>query len=641
MRRANASSPASDRSASIDRVLVDLDGRPVVRLQDEQPVGTRSTVSIRSSKVVKLPSDFDIFSPATSTNPLCTQWRANAPPECHRLGAFVLVVREREVLAAAVEVEAVAEKVERHHDALGVPARPARAPRRLPDGSPGFAFFQSAKSTGDRFSSPTSARSPPRRACTRATGRASKPVVLDRLDGEVHAVAGDVGDAAVDELPDEVDHVGSTYAVACGSTVGRLTPIASIASYQSASHSIATSSAVTALAVGAVDDVVVDVGDVRDVANLEPRPLEVPADHVEHEREAAVAEVGRPVDRRTTHVHRHLARLAECELADGTRGGVVEADHGLITTGNGSGRPGGHPVAFLHHDCSREAVARRPRGEVARAVWEADGTYRFDRTKTRDEIFSIDTPPPTVSGALHSGHVCSYTHTDLIARYQRMRGKEVFYPMGWDDNGLNVERRVQLMLGITCDPSLPYDPTSCRPRSRRSGRSRSAGRTSSSCCGERHRAARGGVLRPVDRRSACRSTGRQTYTTIGAKARRTSQYGFLRLLERRPRLPRRGADAVGRRHARPRSRRPSSRTASIPGAYHRLGFRDGPTASRSTSTRRVPSCSPRASRSSPTPTTRATSRCSAARSRSRRCSTSRCRSSPTSSPTPRRARASR
>src|SRR5256714_3789397 len=92
------------------------------------------------------------------------------------------------------------------------------------------------------------------------------------------------------------------------------------------------------------------------------------------------------------------------------------------------------------------------------AVWEAEGTFRFDRSRTRDEIFSIDTPPPTVSGSLHVGHVLSYTHTDTIARFQRMRGKEVFYPMGWDDNGLPTERRVQNHFGVTCDPSLPYDP---------------------------------------------------------------------------------------------------------------------------------------------------------------------------------------
>ncbi len=91
------------------------------------------------------------------------------------------------------------------------------------------------------------------------------------------------------------------------------------------------------------------------------------------------------------------------------------------------------------------------------AAWETDAIYRFDPSKSRDEVFSIDTPPPTVSGSLHVGHVFSYTHTDLIARYQRMAGKEVFYPMGWDDNGLPTERRVQNYFGVRCDPSLPYD----------------------------------------------------------------------------------------------------------------------------------------------------------------------------------------
>src|ERR1700712_309703 len=91
-------------------------------------------------------------------------------------------------------------------------------------------------------------------------------------------------------------------------------------------------------------------------------------------------------------------------------------------------------------------------------VWEADGTYRFDRSATRDRVFSIDTPPPTVSGSLHVGHAFSYTHTDTVARYKRMRGLEVFYPMGWDDNGLPTERRVQNYFGVTCDPTVPYDP---------------------------------------------------------------------------------------------------------------------------------------------------------------------------------------
>ncbi len=97
------------------------------------------------------------------------------------------------------------------------------------------------------------------------------------------------------------------------------------------------------------------------------------------------------------------------------------------------------------------------------ARWERDGTYRFDRSRPRDQVYSIDTPPPTVSGSLHVGHVFSYTHTDIIARFQRMRGQEVFYPMGWDDNGLPTERRVQNYFGVRCDPSLPYDPSFVPP----------------------------------------------------------------------------------------------------------------------------------------------------------------------------------
>ncbi len=91
-----------------------------------------------------------------------------------------------------------------------------------------------------------------------------------------------------------------------------------------------------------------------------------------------------------------------------------------------------------------------------RAQWEADGTYAFDRTKTREQIYSVDTPPPTVSGHLHPGSMWSYTHTDFMVRFKRMTGWEVFYPMGWDDNGLNIERRTQINYGVLCDPSLPY-----------------------------------------------------------------------------------------------------------------------------------------------------------------------------------------
>ena len=108
------------------------------------------------------------------------------------------------------------------------------------------------------------------------------------------------------------------------------------------------------------------------------------------------------------------------------------------------------------------------------ARWQDAGTYRFDRKRARADVYAIDTPPPTVSGSLHMGHVFSYTHTDVIARFQRMRGKAVFYPMGWDDNGLPTERRVQNFYGVRCDRSS-------RRRSRQSTRFRCRVRTSSSC----------------------------------------------------------------------------------------------------------------------------------------------------------------
>ena len=96
-------------------------------------------------------------------------------------------------------------------------------------------------------------------------------------------------------------------------------------------------------------------------------------------------------------------------------------------------------------------------------VWDEQGTYRFEAPASREQVFSIDTPPPTASGSLHIGHVFSYTHTDTIARYHRMRGQHVFYPMGWDDNGLPTERRVENYFGVVCDTSVPHGPTPVLP----------------------------------------------------------------------------------------------------------------------------------------------------------------------------------
>jgi valyl-tRNA synthetase len=89
--------------------------------------------------------------------------------------------------------------------------------------------------------------------------------------------------------------------------------------------------------------------------------------------------------------------------------------------------------------------------------WTNEKIYAYDESSSKP-TFAIDTPPPTVSGSLHVGHIFSYTQTDIMARYQRMLGKNVFYPMGWDDNGLPTERRVQNFFHIRCDANQPYEP---------------------------------------------------------------------------------------------------------------------------------------------------------------------------------------
>ncbi|MFN2503224.1 MAG: valine--tRNA ligase, partial [Acidimicrobiales bacterium] len=161
--------------------------------------------------------------------------------------------------------------------------------------------------------------------------------------------------------------------------------------------------------------------------------------------------------------------------------------------------------------------------------WESDGTYRFDRRATREDVYAIDTPPPTVSGSLHIGHVFSYTQTDTVARFQRMRGRQVFYPMGWDDNGLPTERRVQNYYGVRCDPGLPYDPGFTPPeKPPKDPLSISRPNFVELCTGltvEDERA-----FEELWRRLGLSVDWSMTYTTIGARAQRISQRAFLRLL---------------------------------------------------------------------------------------------------------------
>ncbi|MFB9837370.1 valine--tRNA ligase [Actinoallomurus acaciae] len=163
-------------------------------------------------------------------------------------------------------------------------------------------------------------------------------------------------------------------------------------------------------------------------------------------------------------------------------------------------------------------------------LWDESGVYRFDRSKRRAEIYSIDTPPPTVSGSLHVGHVFSYTHTDAIARFQRMRGREVFYPIGWDDNGLPTERRVQNYFGVRCDPSLPYDP-SFEPPDRPGKQIPVSRRNFVELC-NRLTEIDEKAFEDVWRRVGLSVDWSLLYTTIGDEARATAQRAFLRNLAR-------------------------------------------------------------------------------------------------------------
>ncbi|GLW07740.1 valine--tRNA ligase [Microtetraspora sp. NBRC 13810] len=168
---------------------------------------------------------------------------------------------------------------------------------------------------------------------------------------------------------------------------------------------------------------------------------------------------------------------------------------------------------------------------VCVARWEAEGTYRFDRSASREQIFSIDTPPPTVSGSLHIGHVFSYTHTDIVARFQRMRGKSVFYPMGWDDNGLPTERRVQNHFGVRCDPAMPYDPDFEPPAKPGKTQVPVSRRNFVELC-HRLTAIDERAFEDVWRRVGLSVDWSLLYTTISDRARAVSQRGFLRNLAR-------------------------------------------------------------------------------------------------------------
>ncbi|MGH2769513.1 MAG: valine--tRNA ligase, partial [Actinomycetota bacterium] len=166
-----------------------------------------------------------------------------------------------------------------------------------------------------------------------------------------------------------------------------------------------------------------------------------------------------------------------------------------------------------------------------RDFWEKAGVYRYDPTRGRDETFVIDTPPPTVSGSLHIGHVFSYAHTDMMARHRRMRGDNIFYPMGWDDNGLPTERRVQNVFNVRPSPSEPYNPD-LKLELGRKGETLAISRPNFIELCDAVLKEDEKQFQQVLHRMAYSVDWSYTYATIDRHCRRLSQLSFLRLIER-------------------------------------------------------------------------------------------------------------
>jgi valyl-tRNA synthetase len=204
------------------------------------------------------------------------------------------------------------------------------------------------------------------------------------------------------------------------------------------------------------------------------------------------------------------------------------------------------------------------------AVWTQQQTYAFDRTAERADVYAIDTPPPTVSGSLHVGHVFSYTHTDLVARYHRMTGKAVFYPMGWDDNGLPTERRVQNYYGVRCDPHVHYDAGFAPPATPAKDPVPIGRQNFVELChvltAEDEK-----VFESVFRKLGLSVDWNHTYATIDDRARRAAQRAFLRNLARGEAYAQE-APTLWDVDFRTAVAQAELEDRELAGAYHRIGF---------------------------------------------------------------------
>ena len=307
--------------------------------------------------------------------------------------------------------------------------------------------------------------------------------------------------------------------------------------------------------------------------------------------------MGRPVHRRPAQVDAHLAGLAQGQLADLAGRRVVEPKHSTRLERRSRATRTATARAVV-----RPAVTDRPAGDgIGPASLSFPGWPEFPRSRrstaskragprsgtpractastappTRDDVFSVDTPPPTVSGSLHIGTIFGYTQFDAMARYQRMRGKQVFFPIGWDDNGLATERRVQNFYGVRCDPDVSRTTRSSRRRtaatSRRAPSELPISRPNFvELCHELtatdEAVFEDGVPPP-------RAVGRLVAALHDDRRRRAGGSARWRSCATSPAARRTAAKRrrCGTSTSARRSPRPRSRTARSPGAYHRIAF---------------------------------------------------------------------
>jgi valyl-tRNA synthetase len=174
-----------------------------------------------------------------------------------------------------------------------------------------------------------------------------------------------------------------------------------------------------------------------------------------------------------------------------------------------------------------------PAEEKWAEAWERSGLYHFDPARPRAETFVVDTPPPTVSGSLHVGHVFSYTQADVIVRQRRMLGLNPFYPMGWDDNGLPTERRVQNLYHVRVDVRAPHETLELQPvpAEARKTPPRPISRPAFIELCRRVTAEDEKVFEALWRRMGLSVDWRQTYATIDDHSRRLAQISFRELFE--------------------------------------------------------------------------------------------------------------